>query len=98
MNINEYKEMKKQIEKEAEKKLLSLAKEYAFSNSTVRIGDIVEDHSDRIKVDKINFGISDRIPVCVYHGVRLTKKGEPCKRDPRTAVWQSNVKAVHLQE
>ena len=49
----------------------SLYKEFAFSNSNVKIGDFIKDHIGLIKVDKISFVSHTSVldyPSCIYSG------------------------------
>jgi hypothetical protein len=79
-------------------KIKSLAKEYALSNNPYKIGDIVNDHTGSIKIEKIllrrKWFIAKRefeYPQCIYIGVELTKKGEPNKRGYKRSIYQSNI-------
>lgn len=76
---------------EAKKKLL--AKEFAFSNSPYKIGDIVEDHLGKIKIEdtKWAWGSFDALPYCVYIGVIINKDGKPSKKNEKRKVHQTNI-------
>jgi len=93
MTYEEYQAAVKALEKEFDAKKFALAKEYAMSNNTVNIGDIINDHSTCIIVDEI--GVLGRFsgkPQCVYHGHRLTKKLVRFKTGERDTIFQSNLK------
>ena len=95
MTEDEYSKKKTEIEKENRKKLLVLDREYAFANSPVSIGNVIEDHSCKIKVDEIKFssgGIMRRLPECVYSGPRLKKNNKPFMSGERDTIYQSNLK------
>lgn len=92
MTENEYKDRLAIIE--AAKKELN--KEYAYSNNPYKIGDILKDHYQIIKVESIKvykkYGSWE--PECVYYGTQLTAKLEPKKRqDDNPGMCQSNVRA-----
>ena len=76
MDLERYKAKIGKINKEASDKKLRLNKEYALSNSHVKIGDIVTDHMGSVCVELIGI-FNDRIPCCIYMGVCITKAGKP---------------------
>lgn len=92
MDIAEYKKRLKAINEEAAAKKQSLAKEYALAHNSVKIGDVVEDHIGRIKVEKVNFQSFGELPRCVYFGIEITKAGTPSKKGTKRWVYQSNLK------
>jgi hypothetical protein len=55
MNNEEYKKRLKEINEEASAKKTALAKEYALAHNSINVGDVIEDHIGRIKVEKIGF-------------------------------------------
>ena len=93
MDKQEYIEKLKAIDGDAKKAKAALAKEFAMSNNTVKLGDIISDHANTIVVDHIGLGYSfDGTPQCVYRGVALTKKLVPKKNGSSEKIWQSNLK------
>ena len=72
-------------------KLRQIKSEFALSNSAVKVGDIVEDHMGRLRVEKIGTSFTREFPQCVYYGVELTKKNDVKKRQSGRAVYQSNL-------
>lgn len=70
--------------------------EYAVSNNTVKIGDIVEDSAGKIKVDKIRstFKFDADYPEMLLSGPRLKINGLPYKTGERITVYQSNILEV----
>jgi len=56
MNKSEYLTKRSELKAETEKKQSELAKEYALSNTTAKIGDFVKDHIGTIKVERITAG------------------------------------------
>lgn len=67
--------------------------EYALSNNTIKIGDIITDHIGSIKVIEINVAtpFGSKLPCCLYNGREYTKKGEPKKNGGVRDVWQCNL-------
>lgn len=67
--------------------------EYVAANAKHKIGDVVSDNSDTIRVEKIAFNIKGSVEVSIYYwGVMLTKKGEPRKDGQKRAVWEERIK------
>ena len=83
MNKEEYLKSKKALEEEFEEKKKQLAREFAYSNNPVKIGDIITDHYKTIRVEKflLGYDFGSRMPCMFYRGTRLNKKGEPVKRE-----------------
>lgn len=92
MTLEKYKEKIKEIELKAKTEKEKLMKEYAISNNTVVIGEVIEDHIGRIKVEKISFVLShDGSPHCVYFGIEFTKAGTLSKRENKRWIHQTNL-------
>lgn len=94
MTYNEYKLKLSELQTEFENKKKELAKEYAFANNSIKVGDIIKDSVGSIKVEKIRYTtglISSNTPECVYDGIELTKQGTPSKRQQHTRIFQSNM-------
>ena len=80
------------LKAEHENAVKVLRNKYAKGNSSVKVGDVVEDHIGRIVVDSIRIGLStDDLPQCVYFGLELTKKGQPRKDSKKRVAWQCNL-------
>jgi hypothetical protein len=94
MSKEEYAKAIEEETKAHENRLKLIQKEYAFSNNTVKEGDIVEDRNGKIKVEKIFYssGYLRGFPCCVYRGVELKKDGTPTKKGDKRDVWQTNLK------
>lgn len=90
MNFDEYKKKLNDIEKQAESYKFEAAKEYALSNSSVEINDVIEDHIGRIMVNTIKIYRSNP-PQCVYEGIECKKDGTPTKHRKTRSVYQSNI-------
>lgn len=74
----------------------SIYKEFAFTNSSIIIGDIVEDHKERIKVEEISFIPPNQFyyndyPQCIYKGICLTKSNKPFKNNKKGIIFQSDI-------
>ena len=95
MTIEEYKIELEILNKDHTAKVSRLNRDFAISNNSYRIDDIITDHIGSIKIEKINVavnGCSSKTPSgCVYTGVELKKDLKPNKRNTKRAVWQSNI-------
>jgi hypothetical protein len=91
MDFEEFRTKVKAIDIEYDNKKLLLAKEYADSNNTVKIGDIVKDHIGSVRVEEIKYNLRSIRPDCVYFGQELKKNGEPKKRVSKRMVYQMNM-------
>jgi hypothetical protein len=94
MNEIEYKNKLAEIERVSKQSKYILAQKYAFSNTSVQIGDIVEDHIGRIKVERIKFCIMsyNSLPDCVFQGIIINKNGSSSKKNTCRDVYQFNLK------
>ena len=94
MNEPEY-EKAIELQEEANRKKVSMInRTFAMSNNSVTVGDIVEDRREKLRVVSITFtgpSIYGPLPCCIYHGPRLTKKGEARKDGDRFHVYQVNL-------
>ena len=69
--------------------------EYVRTNAKHKIGDVVSDNSDTIRVETIEFSVSGKNDVSIfYYGTMLTKKGEPRKDGQKCAVWEERIKEL----
>jgi hypothetical protein len=93
MTKEQYIQKLKDLEAEFENKKGELVRLCAFSNNTIKVGDVITDHSGSIKVEKIQvaFGYACDLPSCVYTGIELNKDGTPNKKGKKRSVWQSNL-------
>lgn len=94
MNEQEYKNGLLQIEREAKEKKSLIAGKYALAHNSVKVGDVVEDHIGKIRVESIKFsiGLNSGLPSCVYIGSVLNKDGSLSKREANRSVFQTNLK------
>ena len=98
MNKEEFLKAKKILEEEFEAKKKQLAREYAYSNNDVKIGDVITDHYKTIRVEKFLWGydFGTRLSCMYYRGTRLNKKGEPMKRDADdNKVSQTDIREIN---
>ena len=54
--------------------------------------DLITDHIDTIKVEKISSSTLYNKPFCIYYGVRYTQTGKPFKSGEKRRVYQENLK------
>ena len=98
MNKEEYLNAKKALEAELLKKKKQLAREFAYSNNDVKIGDVITDHYKTIRVEKLLWGydFGSHMPCMFYRGTRLTKNGQPAKREAEdNRVAQTDIKEIN---
>ena len=92
MTHEEMKQKVAHIEREAELQKKAVYREFVKSNAKYKIGDIVCDNSDTIRVETISYSVFyGDISIC-YCGPLLTKKGEPRKDGTKLAVFESAIK------
>jgi len=92
MNYKHYREQISQVHATARKAKMKIAEAYAFSNNEHGVGDMIEDHIGRIKIETVRLGLDHRgEPCCVYYGPKYTKKGTPFKDGSGREVWQTNI-------
>lgn len=94
MTEKEYNKRMMSINIECEEKKRKLIRDYAKSNNPYKIGDVVEDHIGKLRIESIEFYNDQwwQLPSCVYYGVELKKDGTPCKRQTNRPVYLSNIK------
>lgn len=97
MTYEEYKVERKKLQEETNSKFKELALKYAKANNPYKIGDIITDHCQTIKIEKIQcpvIGIFNSTkPYMVYSGPAYTKKLEPKKSKEHGTVYQENIKS-----
>lgn len=93
MIYEEYKQKLEELEIEYKNKKNALGREFAMSNNPYKVGDILQDHYQIIRVDSISYSIIHGIPECVYYGTQLKKDLKPKKiQENSPCMFQSNVK------
>lgn len=94
MTKQELNEKIKAIEIEADHQKHLAYKQYAAENAKYKIGDIVSDGMDTIRVEAINFSSYLGDFSIYYYGPLLTKQGVPRKDGEKRAVFESEIKNV----
>lgn len=96
MDFNEYKFRIAEAKKEHDKMKYSIAKEFAESNSNVRIGDLVIDTSgNRFIIDNMSVRLNfNGLPVMHCSGFLMTKKMKPRIDSQRITREDSELKSI----
>ena len=94
MELSELKAKEKQLENDCKKSLNKLYIEYAKSNQSYFVGQIIDNGISRVLIDNVNFsGWSfNSPPCCVYYGVEHTRKNQPYKSGKRAGIRQDSNK------
>lgn len=92
MTNEEMKQKIAHIERVALLQKKAIYREFVESNAKYKIGDIVGDDSDIIRVEQIAYSIYHGDISIYYYGPLLTKKGEPRKDGAKRAVYESVIK------
>jgi hypothetical protein len=102
MTKEEVKKKLDELSKKFDKEKQALLKQCAEENCNIKIGDIVTDHFQTIKVEKMTYYYDyvRQMPIMVFHGANYKKDGTIAKRQKPTqvAVYQTNVKFVNGKE
>ena len=90
MEASEFQESFTRLLKEFEFNKRVLSRDYAFSNNTIKVGDIIKSAQGSILVDEVKFTVSVRgeLPYCSYWGRLLTKEGKLRKDGKRCRITQ----------
>lgn len=94
MTKDEYTKELLKIEVDYKESKRFLNKEYASSNNTYNIDDVVTDHIGSVLIKQIRVSqlmSEDGFPLCAYIGLELTKAGKPKKNEAVRNVWGGNV-------
>ncbi len=90
----EYKKQLAELEARHKKERHAVISAFALSQNTHNIGDIIKDHTDTIKIDKILPSLTlGGYPECVYYGPLLKKDGTPKKNGNRGSIYQSCIQS-----
>ena len=97
MNEKTYAQLKHEVHKKFSLEMKKLNREYAYSNTNVKVGDIISDHNGTIKVDDIGWAFSymETLPGCLYSGIRLKKDLTPYKSKERETIYHGNIVKFH---
>lgn len=90
MEASEFQESFTRLLEEFEFNKRVLSRDYAFSNNTIKVGDIIKSARGSILVDEVKFTVSVRgeLPYCSYWGRLLTKEGKLRKDGKRCRITQ----------
>ena len=90
MEASEFQESFTRLLEEFEFNKRVLSRDYAFSNNTIKVGDIIKSARGSILVDEVKFTVSVRgeLPYCSYWGWLLTKEGKLRKDGKRYIITQ----------
>lgn len=93
MDEKQYMAEFKQLTNDFEINKKALIKKCAFANSPYKVGDIIQDFSGAIKIEKIQAGLNIYSkPTCVYTGQMLKKDLTPTKKADQRTIWQRSIK------
>lgn len=99
MTKEEYDLKIKAIQDKADEDKKRLAKDYALSLATVKVGEVATDHIGSVRVEKILFSSGFlKNPEPVYRGFVLKKDGTPTKKHETRDVYHSNLKVETLNK
>lgn len=93
MSKEEYLQELADLKKEYEEKRKELARRFCEGNNEYNIGDVVEDHIGKVRVESMymDWAYHAKFPEMVYKGVELRKDGFQKKYRREREVWQSNL-------
>ncbi len=96
MELQEYKDKLKELIDNFDRDKSLLAKQYAFSNNSYKVGDIVKDNVGSIIIEKFMFTTGNIFsgnnnPECVYFGSELKKDNTPRKDGSKRKIYQSQL-------
>ena len=92
MKKQEYESELKTLNREYLGNKNKIIKEYALSNNPHKIGDIIKDHYQKIKIEKVAAISYFNNIECRYYGTNLKKDGTPFKSGSKSWIHQSNIK------
>lgn len=94
MNEQEYLDKVADVNKRAEFEKRELKIKFAFSHQEYNVGDIINNGSLSIIIDRVQAGINfaSDLPECVYGGFVLKKDLKPRKDKERGTIYQGDVK------
>ena len=87
MTREELDERIREIGQEANRQKDLAYKQYVADNAKYKVGDIISDSSDTIRIESIRYSIYRDISI-FYWGVLLTKKGVPRKDGEKRAIYE----------
>lgn len=92
MTREDYDKKLAELQKEFNKKKMSLDKLYAAMNNPYNRGDVIRDHMTILRIEKMKMSYdSNRMPCLVYYGPRLKKNLEPYVSGEEGRIHQTNI-------
>jgi len=91
MEIEEMNQRIREINSKAEIECNKVRKEFAEANNPFKVGDIVEDHIGKLKIEEVKYSFMWGVPTCRFLGVELKKDETPMKRQTGRIVSQNNI-------
>jgi len=101
MTKEEYNEEMKKIDNVMNNMRNQVRKHYAFANNPYKVGQIIEDHYQRILIEKIEMNyciLALPYPECKYWGLKLTKQNRSFKNSEKNWIFQSDIKRIIEEE
>lgn len=95
MTREEFDNRLKELELEFNKNKKALLANFAISNNTIAVGDIVKDHIGCAEVVKVSINCIYGYSEMSYNCIELKKDGTPKKKKTMRWVFQSNIKEVN---
>lgn len=93
MTLAELNKKIEDIEQEAAMRKRTVYNSYVREHAKYKVGDIVSDATDTIKIERISYSVEWRKFVIYYYGSLLTKKGTPRKDGAKRAIFEEHIKA-----
>ena len=78
------------IREEADRQKDLAYKQYVADNAKYKVGDIVSDLVDTIRIESIHYSVYRDISI-FYRGVLLTKKGVPRKDGEKRVIYEEMI-------
>jgi len=92
MNTAEYDSQMKEIRDDYLVKCKKLRIQFVASNTTVRVGDVIKDHSGSIVVEKTGVNVPlTGYPEPKFYGIELKKDGTPRKDKAKRWLFGCNM-------
>ena len=86
------------IKSEQSEKIKAVRAQYAEDNNPVKIGDMISDHYQTLKVERFcihSASFKREFPFYSYHGPLITKAGKPFKSGKRGRIYQTQLKIIN---
>lgn len=93
MTKEEFDIIKNKIDSERNIAIRNLLTKYALDNNPYKVGDLIEDHTGKgiiLKIQPTRTHFNE-YSECIYYCDNLTKNGSISKREPTRWIYQSNI-------